>query len=255
MSANLKKRIVMVLGVLFGLDFVVLALKGSSLNFGIVLPGIISALLFFNNKIIITLKRILGNYYLLSIKILKIFLCLSLCIFIILEMFIYSAVNTNYNKNAKVAIILGAGVKKYEPSVILKSRINEGGRYLKLHKDVVVIASGGQGPGEYVSEAQTIKKYLINIGINQDRIFLEDKSTSTSENIKYSKQVLSKLKITNKKDVVIITNDFHMYRAKYIAKKLGLNPVGYCVKTPFYLIANTHIREYAALLKEYVTQK
>ena len=83
--------------------------------------------------------------------------------------------------------------------------------------DTMLIASGGQGFKESISEAECIKRELVKMGIPEDRIILEDRSRSTVEKLKYSLQIIKD------KDarVGIITNSFHEYRAGIIAKDVG----------------------------------
>ena len=89
---------------------------------------------------------------------------------------------------------------------------------MKNNKKTIAIASGGQGAGEDISEAESIKRGLLKQGIDESRILLEDKSTDTVENIKYSKKLIPKHLDTG----LVVTNDFHLYRAKSIARDQGL---------------------------------
>src|SRR4051812_11327360 len=85
-------------------------------------------------------------------------------------------------KNADYLIVLGARVKGTTPSLAFASRINTAAEYLKKNKETLVIASGGMGPGEAISEAESIKRELVQQGISETRIILEDQSTDTYEN-------------------------------------------------------------------------
>ena len=85
---------------------------------------------------------------------------------------------------AEVMIILGAQVQGQRPSKSLYRRVKTGARYLKLNPGTKVIVSGGQGPGEGISEAACMCRLLENLGIERQRIFLEDRSTDTYENIR-----------------------------------------------------------------------
>ena len=87
---------------------------------------------------------------------------------------------------AEVMIILGAQVQGQRPSKSLYRRVKTGARYLKLNPGTKVIVSGGQGPGEGISEAACMCRLLENLGIERERIFLEDRSTDTYENIRNS---------------------------------------------------------------------
>ncbi|MDP4084987.1 MAG: YdcF family protein [Bacillota bacterium] len=151
-------------------------------------------------------------------------------------------------KKADYLIILGASVKGTEPSLVLKYRIKTAEIYLKKNKNTIAIASGGKGINERISEAESIRRELIKKGIPDQRIFLENRSTSTDENIKFSKRLIP----YSEEKGIVVTNDFHMYRALMIAKDHGLNLYGLPAKTPLVAIPKSYIHEYLALTKYFV---
>ena len=136
--------------------------------------------------------------------------------------------NTSPPENADYIIVLGARVKGTVPSLALQFRIDQAAEYLKKNINTIVIASGGQGPGEDISEAESIKRELVAHGIDESRILLEDQSTDTYENIGFSKKFIPR----DARKGLIVTNDFHIYRAKMIAKNEGLEISGLPAKTP-----------------------
>jgi uncharacterized SAM-binding protein YcdF (DUF218 family) len=150
--------------------------------------------------------------------------------------------------HADYLIILGANVKGTVPSSVLQSRIDTAVIYLKKNPKTIVIASGGKGSGEEISEAEAIKRELIKRGINKSRILLENQSTSTYENIKFSKKLLPR----NAKTGVIVTNEFHLYRSLLIANNQHLHVYGLAAKTPLLAIPRSYIREYMAITKYYL---
>ena len=83
--------------------------------------------------------------------------------------------------------------------------------------DTILIASGGQGMFESISEAECIKNELVRLGTDESRIILEDRSTSTIENLRLSREIIN----NDNCKVGIITNSFHEYRAGLIAKEAG----------------------------------
>ena len=99
-------------------------------------------------------------------------------------------------------------------------RINAARVYLEENPDTVCIASGGQGEDEPMSEAECIRDHLVAGGIDADRILLEDRSTSTEENMRYSLPMLRSPE-TDAESVGIVTNDFHVFRALCLARKNG----------------------------------
>jgi uncharacterized SAM-binding protein YcdF (DUF218 family) len=151
-------------------------------------------------------------------------------------------------KNVDYMIILGARVKDSGPSLALQYRINAAAAYLKTNPNTIVIASGGQGSNEKISEAEAIQQELIEKGIPKSNIFLEDQSTSTSENIRFSKKIIPP---TAKKGM-IVTNDFHIYRSIQMAKDQGLTLHGLPAKTPLRAIPKAYFHEYLAITKYYL---
>jgi len=151
----------------------------------------------------------------------RIVLVVFLLLFIIIESRIVSAMNDQPDNNLDYIITLGAAVRDGEPTSPLKLRINRTIEYLQDNPDTVLIASGGQGPEESVSEARCIADYVINAGIDADRILLEEESSDTEENIRNSFSM-----IPSGSSVGIVTSSFHIYRALRAAEIQGLEACG-----------------------------
>jgi uncharacterized SAM-binding protein YcdF (DUF218 family) len=151
-------------------------------------------------------------------------------------------------KDVDYIIILGARVKGTTPSLALQYRIDAAAQYLKDNQTTIAIASGGKGDGEDISEAVAIKNGLIKQGVDEERIILESKSTDTVENITYSKKLIPENLTTG----LIVSNDFHIYRAKLIAKDIGLKLAGLPADTPAIAIAKSYSREYLAITKYFI---
>lgn len=149
-------------------------------------------------------------------------------------------------------IVLGAGVNGETPSLTLRTRIQAAAAYMELHPEVPVVLSGGQGSGECISEAECMRRELWTG--NEDwnaRYLLEERSTSTAENFRFSKAVLQAHGIDTERAVIgVVTNDFHIFRAKVIARREGLQMVGVGAELPWWwLTANYYVREAFALVK------
>ncbi|MGE7913464.1 YdcF family protein [Lysinibacillus xylanilyticus] len=153
------------------------------------------------------------------------------------------------NGTAEYVIVLGAKVKPGGvPSLSLKNRLEEAVKYLNKYPHVKVIVSGGQGADEDRTEASVMLKYLQDNGIDTNRILVEDQSTSTYENLLFSKELLP----TGTKRITIVSNDFHLKRAKYLAESLDFEVDVVAAKTPKSVEAKLKLRERAALLKTYI---
>ena len=149
-------------------------------------------------------------------------------------------------------IVLGAGVNGEEPSAALWSRIRTAGPYLLEHPDVPVVLSGGQGPGEAVSEAEAMRRALwTNSESTNERYLLEEQSTNTAENFKFSKEILEENGIDTETAVIaVVTNDFHCFRAHMIAQRQGLHIIDVPAELPWWwLTANYYLREAFAVVK------
>lgn len=146
-------------------------------------------------------------------------------------------------------IILGAKVNGTEMSLALLYRANKALEYLKKNPTTKVVVTGGQGPGEEITEAEALQSYLLENGIESNRILIEDQSTSTYENLKFTRELY------NIREAVIVSNDFHLYRAIELAEKIGIRGFPLAAKTPEVVTFQLHIREYAALLKMKITGK
>ena len=142
---------------------------------------------------------------------------ISLAVFIFFECNIFISMNAVPKDDLEYVIVLGAGVNGETPSIPLVKRIDEGYDYMVKNPDTILIASGGKGFMEDISEAECIKRELVKKGLSEDRIILEDRSTSTIENLKYSLEIIG----DPDAEVGIITNSFHEYRAGLIAEKAG----------------------------------
>lgn len=170
-----------------------------------------------------------------------------LILFIIVEsVIIYGAVHIDEVQADKV-IVLGAGLKGDQITTSLLYRLDTAIEYYEKFPDTTLIVSGGQGVGETISEASAMYQYLIEHGIPKEKIIQEDQSTSTYENFKFSMQYIH----TNDK-VMIISNDFHMSRAKLIASRLGIDAYGYSAPSHLPTIINFYIREFFAYLKDFI---
>lgn len=145
-------------------------------------------------------------------------------------------------------IVLGAGVRGDVPSVSLSDRIRAAYDYLERNPDTICIASGGQGAGEHISEAACIARELIAKGIASERIWLEEKSTSTLENITFSQQILEEHGVSEPGTVGILSSEYHLFRAGFFADKFSLSYVGIPAKTSMFpLWVNYTLREIVAI--------
>ncbi len=117
-------------------------------------------------------------------------------------------------------IVLGCQVRGETPSPMLKRRIDVALTYAKENPESKIIASGGRGDDESISEAECIRRVLVANGIAENRIYIEDRSTDTRENLQFSAEIIVREGLNP--DIVIATSRFHEYRASLFAKRAGL---------------------------------
>ncbi len=155
---------------------------------------------------------------------------------------------------ADAVIVLGAGVNGETPSLILQTRIDAAAAYLARHPEVPAVLSGGQGPGEDITEAEAMRRGLTAQGIDGGRLLLEDRSTSTAENFAYSKALLQEAGVdTDTAVIAVVTSDFHCFRAHLIAERAGLSVFDLPAQVPWRLLSvNYYVREFFALGKTLV---
>ena len=150
-------------------------------------------------------------------------------------------------------IILGCRVRKDGTLTnLLKSRVDRAIEFSKMQKeitgkDIIFVPSGGKGNDETISEAQAMKNYLIEQGIKEENIIIEDKSTNTVENIKFSNKII-KDNIKSDAKIAFSTSNYHVFRAGIIANNQNIDIEGIGAKTKAYYWVNAFIREFVATL-------
>lgn len=142
----------------------------------------------------------------------------------------------SHGKTAKLQteyiIVLGCVLRGDQPGIFLKQRLDTAYNYLVQNESSKAILSGGQGDNEQISEAQCMYNYLVDKGIDSERLIIEDKSTSTKENFENTAKLL-KSKGIQADELLIVTNEFHEYRASEFAKRSGFKASSYPSKTPW----------------------
>lgn len=150
-----------------------------------------------------------------------------------------------------VVIVLGCRVRGETPSSLLRSRCYTAAQVLKEHPGAVCIVAGGQGEGEDISEAEAMRRLMAEYGIEDERVFKEDKSTSTAENFAFSLEIMQREGLSG--NVAIVTSDYHQYRASLYAKRAGIEAAGhYSGSTSIFYFMNSWLREWAALAATFV---
>lgn len=156
-------------------------------------------------------------------------------------------------EQADYAIVLGCQVRADgEPSRALSARIDTAAELLEQNPTVTVIVSGGKGTDENISEAQCMYNVLVaKYPQWADRILLEDRSTTTRENLLYCAEIIEDLGGTDQ-PVTLVTSEYHMARAVYLAGRQGLAVTGVTSTTwPYVFRFNYYLREVFAFVKAF----
>lgn len=151
--------------------------------------------------------------------------------------------------------ILGAGLNGEEISLTLQSRLDAGLQYLRKYPGAMAVVTGGQGRGEDITEAEAMRRFLAAKGIDENRIIIEPLSTSTMENFKFSTDLIRQKTGKPVSDITFVTNDFHVLRAKMLARRNGINAHAISSVTPRQAVIQMYLREYFALIKSFLIDR
>ena len=156
-----------------------------------------------------------------------------------------------------VMIVLGCQVRPDGPSILLQDRIDEAAAYLLDHPEVTVVASGGQGPDEPMSEARAIRDALVEQGVEEERILLEEASHNTVQNLRYSRALLEEEGIDTSGGVLVVSNGFHLARVRMLAARCGFGQVSTLAAPESHLPSRLmmYIREPLALVKSFLLDR
>lgn len=149
-------------------------------------------------------------------------------------------------------IILGCGLKKDGTLMpLLKGRVDNAINFVKKQREMtgkncIFVPSGGQGSDEVIAEADAMRNYLIENGIDDKNIIVENKSTTTLENMKFSKKIIDKLNPNAK--VAFSTTNYHLFRSGMLAQSVDFNIHGIGSKTKWYFWPNAFLREFVGVI-------
>lgn len=187
----------------------------------------------------------------------KVIICIvsaiaALCVIlaIIISVFMITASRDAPQGNDTTVVVLGCKVKDGRPSLMLRRRLDAAYDYLSEYEDVTVIVSGGKGSDELISEAQCMRDYLISKGISQERVIMEDRSSSTYENLKFSQEIIEKNNLNEK--ITIVTDGYHQLRAEMIASDLDIEAYNISAHTSEWLLPTYCVREWFGVTYQFI---
>lgn len=147
-------------------------------------------------------------------------------------------------------IVLGCRVKGSEPSTALRQRLDAAYDYLRAHEDAMCILSGGQGHDEDISEAECMRRYLVQKGIAEDRLLMEEASTNTAENLRFSAELIRLHGLPD--HVALVTQSYHQCRASMWAKDVDLIPYAINARATFRTYPTSFLRDFLGVAHKVV---
>jgi len=245
---------ILIIGILLCIDFIYLLFLNAVSNLGTFFPGIAGVLMIaifiHERRTGRNLLHIKNKFLTIAIRAVSIILIAS---FVLIEGLMMFSQKEDKDIEVDYVIVLGAGLKGYMIPLTLRYRLDKCLEYANKYTSSRIIVTGGQGPGESTTEAEAMAGYLTEHGIEAGRIIKETKATSTQENFKYSKSILLAEDPANKNPkVMVVTSDFHMFRAKMLAYRNGFMPYSLPAKTWFGILPNNMFREYFAVIKSII---
>ncbi len=166
-------------------------------------------------------------------------------LFIGLSVCMIGACNKKPSEGATL-VVLGAALREDRPSELLRGRLEAAYVFLTEHPDAKCIVSGGQGEDEICTEASVMHAYLVEKGIDPARIYMEENSTSTFENIQQTRELIEQHGLST--EIAVVTQEFHQFRAQQFVKRAGLTVSGaVTAHTPWHLLPSYWIRDFAGI--------
>ena len=153
-------------------------------------------------------------------------LCIGLLIVGVTEALVIEASFGDPKQHCDYMVVLGAKVREEGPSVSLMDRIRATQSYMDAHPDVIAVVSGGKGDDEPMTEAQCMYDELVKLGVDPQRIWVEDQATSTWENLNFSLNLIEEKTGTRPEKIGILSSEYHLFRASLFADACGVESVG-----------------------------
>ncbi len=242
----------LVIGLILVAD-TVFAMKMSNLNVGVVLPAILGVPLILYGMCGLYAPQVLQDpriAVLIAVGAAGYLLTLTLLLGCIALTAFY-ALRAKKTKKIPpdIVAVLGAGLRGDRPSRLLRWRLQAAMRAAQEY-GIPILAIGGKGRQESAPEAESMRKYLLEQGFPEEKIFCETKSRNTFENMRYAKQVAAPL-FPEGCRLLIVTNDFHCFRTAQIAKEFFREVEMLPVRSTWYMRLNFYLRETLSILNYY----
>ena len=237
-SFSALREVFLILGVVLIAETLIISTL-SNYNLGVILPAFFGVPLVF---LALVLPKMNKGFLLFLKWLIALCYAVAIGIFLVCGFLMIRAASEGEKVDADAVIVLGAAVHGEKVTWVLENRLNTAMEYLNEHPKAICIVSGGQGAGESVTEASAMKKYMVDRGMDESRIYAEEKAKNTKENFEYSKAIIDET-VGNNARIAFVTTNFHVYRAGEVARAQGVNAVGIPAEDVWYLRLNNFLRE------------
>lgn len=153
------------------------------------------------------------------------------------------------NADGNVYVVFGAKVREDGPTKTLAARLRRAAELLEADESGICIVSGGRGPDEPVTEAESMKDYLVKLGVAPERILMEKSAHNTKENIEYSVELIEASGLGDR-NIVCVSSDTHIPRIRLMCRRAGVEASFVKSETPEEaFLFTTWVREYLSYVK------
>ena len=159
------------------------------------------------------------------LKALLALICLGIVVFLGSFAVVMSGAHDKIVGDPQAMVVLGCQVKPWGPSILLQDRLNRAYEWWEEHPDTLIIVTGAQGPDEPMAEARAMTDYLVEKGVPEEQILLDEASRNTLQNLQNARTILEQNGMSVKDGVIIVSNGFHLTRAKMLAARVGYENV------------------------------
>ena len=203
----------------------------------------------------------MSSFFLYALQLIFLTIPLSMIVIQLVGFTLYAMLYSKLGdaRGADVIVVHGAGLNGEDLTPLLRSRVDKGIEIYREQREAgftpILVLSGGQGPDEVISEAEAMARYARRQGVNEEHLILEDRSTTTEENVRYVVELLKDYfhteNLTKEHKIVFVTSDYHVLRTATLTRNVGVPGSVIGARTAMYYVPAGFLREFVATLKHF----